>query len=1253
MGKRVIILLTVLMFSLFGTAIVINTLLTESDVLALDAQTMSENIHRKESIVEAVFQDSVKLKTFENADRYPSQVLSITQPYATEELIFFFVFKDEEPIFWSGSVFVPSISTNNDLNTFLLRDESRYLLVKQHALAENKKLVGVIPIKKSFALTNQYLINGFYRDIISTDNVEIADYGDTSAIRNVYAKDGTYLLSVKFKPGKYHNIYVTLQLFCWVTGTLILLILINNWCVNFAQRGRAWLSVLLFAGVLIIVRLISLQTNWLTDYSSLIVFDPAYYAFSPFLPNLWGFIIMTISVAWLLVFVQIVQQQLIAQNKVSHGIRSIVFSILGLSSIYVFSHFLFSHLSSLITHTPNINIDFTNILEFDMYSWLCVVLFCINIIILLFYIDIVVTQVRRMANSMTTELNVHLVVLIISLIIGSFFIENRTYFNLILGSIIILRAYSSSQLSQYQFFSFIGTLLMISVLSSLVYMQSMREDKLNEMKLTLTHFKAEDDENATSLFADIESKIAKDERLTSLLSSNKGSEQQVSDLNEYLKVHYLEGYLSKYEASFFYYLDGVPLVPYEVDIVEEYREKVINQSIRVPQTAHFYRLRSDLGTHEYFLQMEIPLQDSSSKAQLFINLKNRSYSPVLPYPEILRDAQTDFIREYYYSDASFALYRNHFLVTQSGSYIYPVNDLQYPEDLNNFIPLPDAKGYFHMMLKPDIHTTLLVSKPLYGVWKTSAIVSFLFIALFAVFVITKALQNVIFFLFNREVSLRSFRMQLVLIRNKLRYSTRIQTMVIVTVIFAVLVSGAIAFFTLRWQLEDGAMTLQERQVTEIAKVLENMNEEEGWHAQSGDKLDYISEMGSIDVNLFDRSGQLIYTSQPRIYDLGLLSPYMNPAAYNELNVMKKVSMTHTERIGNFHFNSSYSTIRDDQYNLVAFINTPNYSSKREEIESSNLLLNSLLNIYTIIILVTGFIAVLVSRRVTHPLEMIGQKLSETNINDKVGEPIFWEKDDEIGALVKEYNLMLVKIEESTRQLMNAEREYAWREMARQVAHEIKNPLTPMKLGVQQLMRSFNENDPKFEQRFSKFSASFIEQIDNLSRIAVEFSNFAKMPQTEFVTVDIMEVIQRAVTLFGSSVNTVLTIHNATEHSQLFVLGDKDQLLSTFNNLLKNSVEAAFSRKKHLIKISLEIDPEGTLVIVVEDNGMGIPADVIPKIFQPNFTTKSSGTGLGLAFVKKTIESMNGTISFTTTENVGTAFTIVLPLVEDHSERITT
>src|SRR5690606_4147612 len=207
-----------------------------------------------------------------------------------------------------------------------------------------------------------------------------------------------------------------------------------------------------------------------------------------------------------------------------------------------------------------------------------------------------------------------------------------------------------------------------------------------------------------------------------------------------------------------------------------------------------------------------------------------------------------------------------------------------------------------------------------------------------------------------------------------------------------------------------------------------------------------------------------------------------------------------------------------------------------------------------------------------------------------------------------------------------------------------------KLGIQQLERSWKDQDPRFEARFQRFIVSFVEQIDSLTRIATEFSDFAKMPDANYVVMDLEEVIRNSVAVFDHLSNVSIQIHNLVEglgEEGIQVKGDKDQLLRTFNNLIKNSIEAAVGKRRCQINITLNVDGDFALVDV-RDNGQGISAEARKRLFQPNFTTKSSGTGLGLAFVKRAIEAIGGTIHFESEMGRGTVFYIRIPLHRDGS-----
>jgi len=1247
MGNKIRILLLILTVSFLATAIMINNMITKDDMLELDTRTLSSNIHRYEDIVDDLFADSNLMKAFVNVEVYPSQVLDVTKKYGDKYKIFFYIYKDHKPIFWSNNVYVPLTDSGIQSDVVFIQDDNRSFILKRKTLTANTSVLALIPIKTHFSITNQYLANQFFNELISTNNLTIADYTDTENIKNIYSENGSYLFSVKLNQGKHDNIFMDIQFICWVFASICFLILVNNICLMIARKGKPWFSLVFFALTLILTRYVDLNTNWLASTSSIGLFDPKYYAYSPLLPNLWGFFMTTILVGWLVFYIKAIQPYLkIPLKNLSRNLASVI-SLLAILSIYFISNMLFFHLSTLITNSTAVTLDLTNLLSFNSYSWLNILIMCLNMVILLYFIDSVVNILKSILPNTTSFLNIQLIALVTAIILNAILIGENTFFNIFLAGVIMLRAYSKVRVN-LSMSTFILTLVFLAFMTTSVFIKSLENKVEREMRVTVNQLEAEDDLNATALFVDLEKKIIADEGLRQSFAISLPN-TQTDIINAYIKNTYFSGYLSKFEFSGYYYFNDQALGNYDNNKIDEYREKVINKSTKVQQTDHFYRVRSDLGTHEYFLQFDIPVDNNEDKVvQVFLNLKNRAYGASMSYPEILSDSKVEFIRGYRSSSTSFALYRDGSLVTQNGSFTYPNKDEAFAGKVEQYITLEDYNGYFNVVYKPDENTTLVVSTAQLSLWQSIAVFSFLFLCLYIYFLVFDSIKYFFSTITQKSFNFRSVKYHFKLILNRIQYSTRIQTMIIGVVIFAIVISGFISFISISGQLEKSKVQQRLSYIMDVVKKIENkiQSSDNLTEAQIQQFVKEFSETSVTDINLYNKNGKLIFSSQPKIYDMGLVSKFINPFAFNNLNVLKKTDSFIKEHVLAFEYNSSYATIKNNEYNNILFLNIPYFTSVEEENESQNLLLNTLLNIYTIIILGLGFLTVMVANSITKPLNLIGRKLSQTIFSNKPNEPLYWERDDEIGALVKEYNFMIVKLEENAKQLLNAEREYAWREMAKQIAHEIKNPLTPMKLGIQQLTRSYTENDPRFEERFFKISNSFIEQINSLSKIATEFSNFAKLPDTNLTKINIVEKINKSANVYHNNHNTYIKIINNTDDENVYVLGDKDQLLRTFNNLIKNSIEASIGRKKHLISILIEYVGVEKVKIIVKDNGMGIPADVIPKIFQPNFTTKSSGTGLGLAFVKKTIESMKGDISFVTFEGIGTTFTIFLPIYKE-------
>lgn len=314
----------------------------------------------------------------------------------------------------------------------------------------------------------------------------------------------------------------------------------------------------------------------------------------------------------------------------------------------------------------------------------------------------------------------------------------------------------------------------------------------------------------------------------------------------------------------------------------------------------------------------------------------------------------------------------------------------------------------------------------------------------------------------------------------------------------------------------------------------------------------------------------------------------------------------------------------------------------------NNFLTTLLKLYIFLGVIALGVSLAVANSITNPLRKLADKIKEFKLGKK-NQRLEWKNPDEIGELIRDYNSMVQELEASAEILAAQERDVAWREMAKQVAHEIKNPLTPMKLSIQHLKYTI-ENDPeRSDELIEQVSMTLIEQIDNLSRIASGFSDFAKMPTADNKKTNLNEVVSHVHNLFRKRKD--MNIELNVPLTDVFVFADKDQLSRIVTNLLKNAIQAIPTRKEGNIIIELYTE-ENNALISIQDNGTGIPEEMKDKVFKPNFTSKSSGTGLGLAICANMVEGFNGKIYFDTVVGTGTTFYVEIPQMhDDESNRV--
>ena len=405
-----------------------------------------------------------------------------------------------------------------------------------------------------------------------------------------------------------------------------------------------------------------------------------------------------------------------------------------------------------------------------------------------------------------------------------------------------------------------------------------------------------------------------------------------------------------------------------------------------------------------------------------------------------------------------------------------------------------------------------------------------------------------------------------------------------------------------------------------------------------DKIHELSDIHNLEINIYSLNGKLLKSSKAS-FSIDTISPPIPKYILKLVQSSIEKRYVDIKSMDGLKNRSSYSLIKDDKFKPLGILNLPYVEDDSYYQTELQKFLIRLAQVYSFMLLVAFAVAYFLSSYITKSLKTISDKLSETSLNQKNEKIVIEANSKEINSLITAYNKMVDKLEESAAKLAQSEREEAWREMAKQVAHEIKNPLTPMRLTVQSFQRKFDGNDPNLKQKLNDYSETLIQQIDAMSSVASAFSNFASMPAQQNETLNVVEVVDLALDIFNEDY-----IIFETEETAIISKMDRTQLVRIINNLVKNAIQSIpenQQKKSILVAVKREHD---SVNIIVKDNGIGIEKENMERIFEPKFTTKSSGMGLGLGIIKNIIENYKGTITFETQYGQGTTFTVSLPLI---------
>jgi len=652
---------------------------------------------------------------------------------------------------------------------------------------------------------------------------------------------------------------------------------------------------------------------------------------------------------------------------------------------------------------------------------------------------------------------------------------------------------------------------------------------------------------------------------------------------------------------------------------------------------YYYDISFDRFT--YICKKEITDSAEQLLGYVFILPSPKKYKTDALYPEL-------FLRGYDNSIENSPVYS--YAIYNKLKLVYNHNDYGFPSRLNEAqVPTNDFEtyrknGYLELWYRAGKDKVVIMAKEDNFFIESITLFSYLFCSFLFV--------TGIFWLFNAVV-----RSRLRWSKIRAHWQMSIRNQVHTTILFISLLSffvvgiATVLFFIDRYnnnnreKLSRTIRVMQSEMSNSLRDLIVYDDDftiyDDFYKAKLEQTIARISEIYAVDVNVYDLDGDLKVSSLPLPYSKGIVSNKMNPLAYYHLRQLKEIQFFKEEAIGGLKYLSNYVPVIDESGREYAYLNIPYFTSESKLRQEISNFLVAIINLNAFIFLIAGVVAFFITNRITRSFSFISNKMKEVNLG-KENEAIKWTRNDEIGELVKEYNKMVAKLDSSAAALAKSEREGAWREMARQVAHEIKNPLTPMKLSLQYLQKAINNNTGNLNELTKSVAGTLVEQIDHLSQIAGQFSQFANIGNPRNEVFDLNESLKMTIHLH--SLEEDVTMDWTPVDEPVLINADKTHINRLFTNLIQNASQAVPDTKNVHIKIN-EVIQQGSILVTIKDNGTGIPENMRSKIFTPNFTTKTSGTGLGLAMCKGIIEQSKGDIWFETKEGEGSTFYVRLPL----------
>ncbi|MBR5256222.1 MAG: hypothetical protein IKV62_05555 [Bacteroidales bacterium] len=651
----------------------------------------------------------------------------------------------------------------------------------------------------------------------------------------------------------------------------------------------------------------------------------------------------------------------------------------------------------------------------------------------------------------------------------------------------------------------------------------------------------------------------------------------------------------------------------------------IRNGVRLAENSHFFYSAGPNGRARYSGLFSYYTPDYGASNVLVLvesksNREDRGYLSLLGLSEPGRVA----VPPHY----SYARYKGAHLVFFKGDYAYPTVA---SERLRNQVDSRPsgrfyAEGYTHFVQPVSEDEIVVISRE-----STEALS----------YVVEAVLFAIVAFLLLSLVGLRFHRRST---GERNYYRTRINGVLYSSLIITLVAMAAFSVYFVYRRNNADLQSIMTSRITTLQTMLQGslggVQTEADLRSQlARTAIEIAGNDLKCDITLFTPDGRMALSTTPEIYDRLLAGCRIPEDAYYSIVLEHRRYSMLVEKMGDRRYYALYAPVLNTDGNMVAIVSSP-YTEQSYDFENEALVhIASIITVFLLLLMIARVITVEVIGRMFRPLSEMGRKMKVSDVDHL--EYIIYDQDDELTSLVRAYNLMVHDLSDSTRQLAQAERDKAWSAMARQVAHEIKNPLTPIKLQLQMLIRMKQAGKAGWEKKFDEVSATVLEHIDILADTANEFSTFAKLYSEEPVRIDLDALIREEVSMFQAREDITFTYYGL-EGAE--VSGPKPQLTRVLVNLITNAIQALDGKEFGQVVVSLRnSNKDGFYDIVVEDNGPGVKEENRAKLFTPDFTTKSHGTGLGLAICRNIIERCGGEIGYSKSFTLGGAcFTVRYP-----------